>query len=232
MGGQTVVSRLCNNDLSQVDEFSQVWEHVFQFSVPLKADNISKNEKKLLVKIKTNSNIRYTYPTSETLFAIFKLHKLFRPSFGLIILVITKLRISLWYMNPRLLKYSHFEGEKIGFLKYFVSFTGRMRSYLKCNDSAFLEDLRFKKHKNNENIMPVEWQSSLQKVEILIHGRFPWYCLNNSNLNFLQLLYRPHLNKNFLKTIKTENQTWLTDLYGVESCGGAAWLWIDFYKVY
>lgn len=133
----------------------------------------------------------------------FKLHKLFRPSFGLIILVITKLRISLWYMNPRLLKYSHFEGEKIGFLKYFVSFTGRMRSYLKCNDSAFLEDLRFKKHKNNENIIPVEWQSSLQKVEILIHGRFPWYCLNNSNLNFLQLLYRPHLNKNFLKTIKT-----------------------------
>lgn len=78
-----------------------------------------------------------------------------------------------------------------------------MRSYLKCNDSAFLEDLRFKKHKNNENIIPVEWQSSLQKVEILIHGRFPWYCLNNSNLNFLQLLYRPHLNKNFLKTIKT-----------------------------
>lgn len=133
----------------------------------------------------------------------FKLHKLFRPSFGLIILVITKLRISLWYMNPRLLKYSHFEGEKIGFLKYFVSFTGRMRSYLKCNDSAFLEDLRFKKHKNIENIIPVEWQSSLQKVEILIHGRFPWYCLNNSNLNFLQLLYRPHLNKNFLKTIKT-----------------------------
>lgn len=133
----------------------------------------------------------------------FKLHKLFRPSFGLIILVITKLRISLWYMNPRLLKYSHFEGEKTGFLKYFVSFTGRMRSYLKCNDSAFLEDLRFKKHKNNENIIPVEWQSSLQKVEILIHGRFSWYCLNNSNLNFLQLLYRPHLNKNFLKTIKT-----------------------------
>ena len=133
----------------------------------------------------------------------FQLHKLLRPSFGLIILVITKLRISLWYMNPRLLKYWHFEGEKIGFLKYFVSFTGRMRSYLKCNDSAFLEDLRFKKHKNNENIIPVEWQSSLQKGEILIHGRFPWYCLNNSNLNFLQLLYRPHLNKNFLKTIKT-----------------------------
>ena len=102
----------------------------------------------------------------------FKLHNLFRPSFGLIILVITKLRISLWCMNPRLLKYSHFEGEKIGFLKYFVSFTGRMRSYLKYNDSAFLEDLRFKKHKNNENIIPVEWQSSLQKVEILIHGRF------------------------------------------------------------
>lgn len=70
MGGQTVVSRLCNNDLSQVDEFSQVCERVFQFSVPLKADNISKKEKKLLVKIKTNSNIRYTYPISETLFAI------------------------------------------------------------------------------------------------------------------------------------------------------------------
>ena len=72
----------------------------------------------------------------------FQLHKLFRPSFGLIILVITKLRISLWYMNPRLLKYSHFEGEKIGFLKYFVSFTGRMRSYLKYNDSAFLENTK------------------------------------------------------------------------------------------
>lgn len=41
-----------------------------------------------------------------------------------------------------------------------------MRSYLKYNDSAFLEDLRFKKHKNNENIIPVDWQSSLQKVEI------------------------------------------------------------------
>lgn len=202
MGGQTVVSRLCNNDLSQVDEFSQVWERVFQFSVPLKADNISKKEKNYLWKSKPTATSGTLIQSAKRCLQ-FKLHKLFRPSFGLIILVITKLRISLWYMNPRLLKYSHFEGEKIGFLKYFVSFTGRMRSYLKCNDSAFLEDLRFKKHKHNENIIPVEWQSSLQKVEILIHGRFPWYCLNNSNLNFLQLLYRPHLNKNFLKTIKT-----------------------------
>ena len=138
----------------------------------------------------------------------FKLHKLFRPSFGLIILVITKLRISLWYMNPRLLKYSHFEGEKIGFLKCFVSFTGSKRSHLKCNDSAFLEDLRFNKFlKSRKQWKNHTWwvgQSSLQKVEILMDGRFPWYCfINNSNLNFLQLLYRPHLNKNFLKTIKT-----------------------------
>ena len=70
MGGQTVVSRLFNNDLSQVDEFSQVWERVFQFSEPLKADNISKKEKKQLVEIKTNSNISYTCPIIETLFAI------------------------------------------------------------------------------------------------------------------------------------------------------------------
>lgn len=103
----------------------------------------------------------------------FKLHKLFRPSFGLIILVITKLRISLWYMNPRLLKYSHFEGEKIGFLKYFVSCTGRMRSYLKCKDSAFLEDLRFKKQWKHHTcwmtvIAPKGWNFNTRAVPLIL----------------------------------------------------------------
>ena len=169
-----------------------------------------RKRKKQLVKIKTNSNITLVQWAKRCL--QFKLHILLRPSFGLIILVITELRISRWYMNPGLWPHIFAFWRD----KYFVSFTGRMRSHLKCNDSAFLEDLRIFLKKTRKQwkhhtcgmivFAPKGWNFNARAVPLIL-----FQFINNSNLNFLQLLYRPHLNK-FPKNYINLKQTWLMDL--------------------